>query len=207
MTPSSGEQAPLVRIGRQSFRARMLLAAGGSGTSAGVIAAGTVPGLVRTALPGTGIGAVIALTVGFTVLVGVAGVAVAALLAPGLQASRDGLHVRVGRRVFKAEAMSSATLQIERAMTPSRELLLQLRAPKVRTAVWLRSRRRVLLSEEEQQVLSNVIAASSIRPPRSSFDPGGRFTHTNFPGALTKEEALELVDKLTDRDARLPITG
>lgn len=184
----------------------MLLAAGGSGTSVGVLAGGVAPGLVRTVLPSAGTGLVVTMAVVVVVVGIVLGVTVAALLVPGLRASRDGMQVRVGRRVFAAEAISSATLQVERAMSPSRELLLQLRAPRVRTAVWLRSRRRVLLSVEEQQVLKRVIAASSIHPPRSTFDPDGRFTHTNFPGALTKDEALDLVDRIADRDARLPIT-
>ena len=112
--PSSGEQAPTVRIGRQSFRTRMLLAAGGSGTSAGVAAAGAVPGLIRTVFPAAAVGAVVALAIVFVVVISVVGLAVAALLVPGLHASRDGLQVRVGRQVFRAEEISSATLRPSR---------------------------------------------------------------------------------------------
>lgn len=203
---TASRPASLIRIGRQSFIARMLLAAGGSGASAGAVAGAAAPGLIRVLLPSVGPLAEIGLVIAFVILISAVGLALAALLVPGLRATADGASIRVGRRTIDAGELSRATLQVDRALQPSRDLLLHLHAPRVRAAVWLRSRGRVLLSDEEQQVLLRVLARSGVEPPRSAFDPAGRFTHANFPGALTKEEALDLVRNVGDAAAPLPIT-
>ena len=106
-----------------------------------------------------------------------------------------------------ADAIVRATLRVDRAAGPRRDLILQLHAPQLRTAVWLRSRAGVLLTDEERQVLLRVLERSSVEPPRSAYDPAGRFTHTNFPGALTKAEALDLVQRMPEPGDPLPLSS
>lgn len=200
------ERGGLVRIGRQSFLRRMALSAGSGGTFGGILAGGS-PGLVRALLPSVGFMSQIGIALAVVVVAAVVGMVIAARLVPGFWASADGASIRVGRHTLPSTSIERAVLRSERAAGPRRDLILQLHAPHLRTAVWLRSRNRILLTDQEQSVLLLVLEQSSIEPPHSAFDPTGRFTHINFPGALTKEEAFDVVHRMPGPGDPLPLSN
>lgn len=50
------------------------------------------------------------------------------------------------------------------------------------------------LPEPARQLLLIVLRESTVSPPYASYDPKGRFAQHNFPGQLTKDDAIELVE-------------
>lgn len=195
------------RIGRASFRQRVLLVSGAVGAPLTLYFLLYVgPTMTRLAFEDQPYPLRVVLTLGAAVLLWAVVVGIAALFFPGLQATPDGERVRIGRRELPAAAIDRAWLQTERATGPRQQLIVRLDAGRARTRLWLRAKQRVLLTEDERRLLVRVLEASSVQPPASPYDPDARFARYNFPGSLTKAEAIALVQEVPAPGERLPIT-
>ena len=191
------------RVGRLSFRRRIgLIAAGSVPFSAFVFVEAVqlsndlvpAPFLARIAI---GVVAAIALE-----LLAVGGVA---LFYSGLLVSEDRATVRIGRTQLPSEKLDRFQLDVSLKRDVLAIRLGRHEGPVTR--LWLRGPSGLLLDDDEVALLLTTLERSSIRPPRSIYDPNDRFTHTNFPGALTKDEAIDLVRHGGDAGYRLPLSG
>lgn len=76
----------------------------------------------------------------------------------------------------------------------SRTLTLRFGAEKgPRATVSLLTRKGARLSSDASDDLAEALRRSSIEMPVSKDDPSGRFARYNFPGRLTKADAVEVV--------------
>lgn len=196
-----------IRIGRVPFRRRMLFT--GSGASLFLLLYPALvlgPQLGGILLPDSAgwIDAVIG--AGCGALLSCGALAVAALLSPGMHVSADGARIRIRGRVGAASDLHQASLLTDRAFGPRRNLLLQLHTEGRSARIWLRAGTRVLLSDEERTALAGALERSTIEPPRTSYDPSGRFARYNFPGSLTRDEAVRLVQRIPGPGEPLPIS-
>ena len=73
-----------------------------------------------------------------------------------------------------------------------------------RVAVLVHDARGAVASDDELAVVAAALGRTSITVPRSAADPTGRFARYNFPGRVTKEDAIALVEHPTGRDDLLP---
>jgi hypothetical protein len=101
--------------------------------------------------------------------------------------------LRAGRKQAQYRQITSANLVVS-SSRKHRSLTLVLRTDnKLRGAVLLRDTHQNTLTPEVVRLVGDLLHQSNIAMPVSQDDPKGRFAHFNFPGYLTKEEALELV--------------
>lgn len=129
-----------------------------------------------------------------------------ALLSPGMHVSADAAHIRIRGRVGGAADIDQASLLTDRASGRREDLLVRLHADGRPIRIWLRSGTRVLLSDAEREALARTLEQSSIAPPKSPYDPSGRFARYDFPGSLTREEAVRLVRDVPAPGDPLPVT-
>ena len=114
------------------------------------------------------------------------------------------LVLRAGRKRARYMEITSAQL-ITSASPKRRSVTLVLRsASKLRGAILLRDARQHALAPDAAELVMELLELSSVALPVSPDDPKGRFTRYNFPGYLTKEQALELVAHPPRPADRLP---
>ncbi|GAB2984290.1 hypothetical protein [Frigoribacterium salinisoli] len=141
-----------------------------------------------------------------TVLVGYALVALVLRLAygPARVDLRRGL-LRAGRRTVPLGDVTWAkvVLRDPAGRTPVAVLTFGAEGGP-RVAVPVRDVRGAVATEEERAVVAAALARTSITVPRSAADPTGRFARYNFPGRVSKDDAIALVEHPTGRDDLLP---
>jgi len=170
-----------------------------------------VPGFVVRRLDdvvGTGQALLIVLPVFLGVLVLV--YVVLARSNPAPEAHFERGELRVGAVVTTFDRLTSATLYAEPPVQKQgrSRITLAIAEPHGLTAYFpLRRRDRVLLDERRRELIAEVIRRSAIDVPDSPYDPRRRFTRANFPGALTKDEAIELVRNVPTPGDALPLSG
>ncbi len=117
------------------------------------------------------------------------------LLAPIGEANFDTGSVRWRRRRLAMSEVARATLLAPRGKGGrATSLTLWIGAvsgPKLPFV--LTTGEKVVLDVRRRTLLAEVIRRSSIEYPTDPYDPKGKFTRFNFPGALTREEAMEVV--------------
>lgn len=196
-----------VRVGRVSFRRRMAAAGAGAGLFVviyvSVFLGPRLGGLLVPAAPGW-VAAVGGALLGLALAAGA--LAISAFRSRGFAVRADGSAARVRGQSIDAIAFDRASLLTERAYGPRRNLLLELHAGRSAARIWLRSGDRVLLAADEQDALVRLLELSSIAPPRSAFDPDGRFSRVEFPGSLTRADAVDVVRRIPKPGERLPVT-
>ena len=196
-----------VRVGRVSFRRRMAAAGAGAGlflvVYASVFLGPRLGGLLVPAAPGW-LAAIGGALLGL-VLAAVA-LGISAVRSRGFAVRADGSAARVRGRSVPASVFDRASLLTERAFGPRRNLLLELHAGRAVARIWLRSGDRVLLAPDEQDALVRLLERSSVAPPPSAFDPTGRFSRVEFPGSLTRADAVDVVRRIPKAGERLPLT-
>ena len=141
-----------------------------------------------------------------TVLVGYAFVALVLRVAYG--AARVDLRrglLRAGRRTVPLTDVTWAkvVLRDPAGRTPVAVLTFGAEGGP-RVAVPVRDVRGAVASEEQRAVVAAALTRTSITVPRSAADPTGRFTRYNFPGRVSKDDAIALVEHPTGRDDLLP---
>lgn len=61
------------------------------------------------------------------------------------------------------------------------------------------------MSERDAGMVRTVLERSSIEMPSSADDPTGRFARINFPGSLSRDDAVSLVSDPPEQGAKLPV--
>ena len=139
----------------------------------------------------------------------VAGWAVVALVLhrayrPAAVDLRRGL-LRAGRRTVPLTTVTWAKVVVRDESSRSPAALLTFGAEGgPRVAVLVRDADGTVLPDDQRAVVASALSRTSITVPRSSADPTGRFARYNFPGRVTKEDAIALVERPTERDDLLP---
>ncbi|MCW4384773.1 hypothetical protein OH146_03185 [Salinibacterium sp. SYSU T00001] len=112
---------------------------------------------------------------------------------PQAVVSLEAGQIRVGKRTFSFEQVDAAFLyslgrgdkrQVNLVLTSGKRKFLEF--PIV-------VRRGQSSLPEEREVMAEVLRRSSIAMPKDPNDPTGRFAHYNFPGHITREEAIDVV--------------
>ncbi len=104
-------------------------------------------------------------------------------------------QLRAGRRVVSLNNITWARLDIfDHRRRHNRMLTLRFGAEGgPRASVRLRGRTGQIPAAAVTEVLAQIVRCSSIAVPQSSNDPTGRFARYNFPGFLSREDALAVV--------------
>ncbi|WP_104081718.1 hypothetical protein [Cryobacterium sp. Y11] len=104
-------------------------------------------------------------------------------------------EMRAGRRVVPLADITWARLDLfDRKRSHTRMLTLRFGAEGgPRASVRLRGRTGQTPSAAVTGVLAQIVRRSSIAVPQTPNDPSGRFARFNFPGALGRDDALEVV--------------
>ena len=104
-------------------------------------------------------------------------------------------QLRAGRRVVPLTDITWARLDLfDQRRRHNRMLRLRFGAEGgPRASVRLRGRLGQIPTAAVTDVLAQIMRRSSIAVPQSSDDPTGRFARYNFPGFLSREDALEVV--------------
>jgi len=104
-------------------------------------------------------------------------------------------QLRAGRRVAPLSAITWARLDVvDRRRAHNRMLTLRFGTDAgLRASVRLRSWNARTPSNAVTHVVAELVRRSSIALPHSPTDPAGRFTRYNFPGSLSREDALDVV--------------
>jgi len=107
----------------------------------------------------------------------------------------DADQLRAGRRVVSLTDISWARLDLfDHRRRHNRMLTLRFGAEGgPRASVRLRGRAGQTPAPAVTAVLAHIVRCSSIAVPQTSDDPTGRFARYNFPGFLSREDALEVV--------------
>lgn len=175
------------------FRERLLINVG----SALVLVVATVYGsrLLEFLLPSLPplAATAVALVLGFAILVAI--LVLRAVLRPAPMVDLRNEQVRVGRHRFRFDEIDQASVVGVGGWTASSSGVGIRFGPKGRAqaTVVLRTADRDRIDDARRERLLQVIERSSIVAPVDPYDPKGRFTHINFPGALDKRSAAELV--------------
>lgn len=116
-------------------------------------------------------------------------------------------QLRLGRTILPMDEIDQAILGVgENRARTKRSLALELGHRKRPTTRFvLRTLNGDVADAELRRLLGEVLQRSAIVMPTTPEDPTGKFAHVNFPGHLTKEEALEVVSSPPDAGDRLPI--
>lgn len=148
----------------------------------------------------------VAASIAVGVLLGAGVLVVVAMTTPQPVIDVAGGRLRVGRRTIPFENISWATLD---AADTKRRRSLWLRfgdAGGLRTGMVLRTARGPA-AEDSRARLAVVLERSSVRLPISKDDPEGKFARYNFPGSLTKQQAIDVVRNPPALGETLPILG
>jgi len=114
-------------------------------------------------------------------------------------------ELRMGRRVLRFEQIERAVLTVM-VTRRTRVLVLHFGAEKGGMArAVLRDRSGNPIEAHDAALLVAVLDRSNVRMPEAKEDPSGRFARYNFPGHVTKDEAIALVRNPPDKDDPLPI--
>ena len=107
----------------------------------------------------------------------------------------DTAELRAGRRVIPLAGVVWARLDmVDRQRSHTRMLTLRFGADGgPRASVRLRGRAGQIPSAAVTAVVAEIVRRSSIAVPQTPDDPSGRFARYNFPGSLSREDALEVV--------------
>ncbi|MBX0301782.1 hypothetical protein K2F54_17600 [Cryobacterium sp. 1639] len=103
------------------------------------------------------------------------------------------LTIRAGRKRARYAEVTGAKILVSTSKKRRSVTLVLLSEQKLRGAVVLRDARQNVIDPAEAALLQDLVRQSNIALPVSPDDPKGRFTRYNFPGYLTKEDALEIV--------------
>lgn len=102
----------------------------------------------------------------------------------------DTSELRAGPKVVPLASIDSASLGISR-LKKTRVVILRISAGKeARAEFVLRDRKDRTPDPITTLVLAEALARTSVIMPVSKDDPTGRFSHYNFPGRITREEAV-----------------
>jgi hypothetical protein len=101
--------------------------------------------------------------------------------------------LRAGRKRAQYAEISGAKVLVSASKKRRSVTLVLLSEQKLRAAVVLRDARQNMIDLAEVALVQDLVRQSSIAMPVSPDDPKGRFARYNFPGYLTKEDALEIV--------------
>lgn len=117
---------------------------------------------------------------------------------------RRGL-LRAGRRTVPLTTVTWAKVVVRDESSRSPAALLTFGADGgPRVAVLVRDTDGTVLPDDQRAVVASALSRTAITVPRSSADPTGRFARYNFPGRVTKEDAIALVERPAERDDLLP---
>ncbi|MET4638111.1 hypothetical protein [Mycetocola sp. 2940] len=97
-------------------------------------------------------------------------------------------------RLFAAPKRGSRILTFQVGVTKGPQVIVRLRDAKDQ-----------LLAPETARLLTEVLRRSSVRMPQSNDDPTGRFARYNFPGYLTLEDAIAVVESPPGPKDPLPV--
>lgn len=102
---------------------------------------------------------------------------------------------RAGRRVVSLADITWARLDVfDRRRTHNRMLTLRFGAHGgPRASVRLRGRSGRTLSASATEIVAAIVRHSNIAVPQTPDDPTGRFARYNFPGSLSRADALAVV--------------
>ncbi|MET0589710.1 MAG: hypothetical protein ABWZ77_00910 [Naasia sp.] len=124
---------------------------------------------------------------------------------PLIDYERD--RVRIGRRTVEMRELDRATLfAIDDKRGTKRTATLVIEGGKAKFGVVLHEGSKSLEPEFRQR-LSELLRRSSVAVPVSKDDPTGRFARYNFPGSLSKEEAIAVALDPPGPGDPLPILG
>ncbi|RFA19268.1 hypothetical protein [Subtercola boreus] len=127
------------------------------------------------------------------------------LLVPPVRVNPGAGLLRAGRRTFSYEDVTAAQLVVGTSKT-RRNLNLVLRSSRGRrAAILVRDGKGRTLTAEESRLVVDLIGRSNIAMPTSPDDPTGAFARYNFPGNVTKADALALVEHPPTFSDPLPI--
>ena len=102
--------------------------------------------------------------------------------------------IRAGRRTVPYADVVTAQLVVG-ASKKRRNLNLVLRGSRgPRIAILIRDVKGRTLTPQESALVTDLLTKSNIAMPQSTDDPSGRFARYNFPGHITKDDALNLVE-------------
>lgn len=107
-------------------------------------------------------------------------------------------------RVMSFSQIEIAALIVE-GVGSSRVLILQFGTERIRFDASLRKGAILTLKATTATQLLGILGGSSITLPESRWDPKGKFTRYNFPGRISKDEALALVENPPAPGEPLPI--
>lgn len=121
---------------------------------------------------------------------------------PGPQANFGTSEVQIGRRTIPMRDIRWARLLVVES-SKSRSIALQFGPGQLRVNSEFRSLRRASYivrtahgttpPEEFAERVAEMLRRSGIELPQTPEDPTGRFTWFNFPGAITREQAIDIV--------------
>lgn len=103
-------------------------------------------------------------------------------------------QLRIRGRLLRFEEIDTAMIVIAQPTAKHRSIAIRFGKDRGRkTAVTLRVDAELVLSEEERDRIIALLELTSIRMPRSPYDPTGKFARYNFPENLDREAAIDLV--------------
>lgn len=139
----------------------------------------------------------VVVSLGVTLLITVAVILIALpFVAPIAEANYDLGQLRWRRRSVPFAEIAVANLAAARNGNPGPVLALTLSigpAAGLKVTFVLTAGDRVVLDVRRRTLLAEVIRRSKIDYPKDPYDPKGKFARYNFPGALTRDEALDIV--------------
>ena len=104
----------------------------------------------------------------------------------------DTSELRAGTKVVPLAHIDSASLEVT-PLKKTRVVILRITAGKeARAEFVLRDRKDRTPGSTTTRVLAEALRRTTIIMPVSKDDPTGRFAHYNFPGHITREEAVAL---------------
>lgn len=116
-------------------------------------------------------------------------------------------EIRTGRRTAPFSAIDSAWL-FATPMKKVRMLTLQFGVEKgPQVIVRLRDAKDQRIDPETARLIREVLRRSNVRMPVSHDDPTGRFARYNFPGHLTLEDAIAVVESPPGPNDPLPVVS
>lgn len=117
----------------------------------------------------------------------------------------DTSELRAGRKVVPLAHIDSASLGVT-PLKKTRVVILRITAGReARAEFVLRDQKDRTLGATPSRVLAEALRRTTIIMPVSKDDPTGRFAHYNFPGHITREEAVALVLAPPAMNEPLPI--
>lgn len=112
-------------------------------------------------------------------------------------------ELRARRRVVSLQDVDRATIPVDPELRRD-VLILRLLAAHARVEIIVRDRRGPALDRVSSDALVEALRRTSIAMPTSSNDPTGRFARFNFPGHISREDAIALAAEPPAVGAPLP---